>query len=445
MPSLSAAFPADLNILARPDGIHLFRGAIHLGSLAALAVHQFLFPLFVSPRLSVSLYSLCAFMLLLDGLLWLFLQESGKPGLRDKTLFVLEALFFFCLALILGPSAAALILPAAFVLISAFSLYGGWRRGAAFALWLSGLVPLAFLLHGFEPGENDQWKALLAFWNFGLLAAVLAGWLLLRAAGARLQRPAAAERFRAAGPAASGSPLAPGIEMSLNLARKKIKPALNFLARNFPDSSGPDTSKKSRFFGKEPYFSPEECKKRLQGLQGFIERFIQFAEPEEPGGPPRILNIKSLLSQALKNLDGHSDRPKNLEISMNCGDAEQTEGSGKLLEKAFENILVNAFQAVKLKGAQRPKINVRAFNEKGWLVLEFWDNGHGILEDDKKKLFDPLFSKSFDELRGLGLAEAQKIIRLHKGSIEAETSAKGTVFRIRLPLVKGKAPLPLSA
>ncbi len=424
----------------------MFRGAVHLGALAALVIHQFLFPLFVSPQLSVSLYSLCAFMLLADGLLWLFLQESGRPGAPRQALFVLEALFFFCLALILGPAAAAMILPAAFVVISAFSLYSGWRGAAAFALSLSGLIPLAFLLHGFEPGENDRWKAVLAFWNFGLGAAVLFGGLLARAAGAG--RPlgwGGAEAEKAGGPAASGSPLAPGIEMSLNLARKKIKPALNFLARNFPDSSGPDSSKKSRFFGKGPAFSPEECKKRLQGLQGFIERFIQFAEPEEAGGPPHLLHIKSLLSQALKHLDEHPDRPKNLEISMNCGGGEKAKGSGKLLEKAFENILINAFQAVKLKGPLRPKIHIRAFNEGGWLVLEFWDNGHGILEDDKKKLFDPLFSKSFDELRGLGLAEAQKIVRFHKGSIEAETSDKGTVFRIRLPLATDKAPLPLSA
>ena len=423
--------PAGFQAFAGASGIHLIRSFVHLAVLAGITAHHFVFPLFVSPWLSVSVFSLCAFMLLLDGLRLFFVsQRGGGLSFWDGALFFLEALFFFGLAFVLGPSssAALLISLAAFFEIAAFSLYGGWRAGAAFALALSLLTAAAFLLHGFEmegpePAEGS-WKGLLALLNFSLIACVLFGALLSRAFKA-LQMEILRLR-RDSGKA--GAPIEPGMEMSLNLARK-IKPALKSIIKSLPaaERRGPQESS-----GQGSVPPPaDSCPAELKRLRDFIEGFIAFAEPLKAARPARSLDLEKLLKRALKRLRSHPDCPKNLESDLSCSGSGRVKGFPELLDKAFENILINSLQALKTRS--RPKISVKIYKMGGRIVLEFWDNGHGIDGEDRKNLYSPLFSKRFG-LGGLGLAAAKKIIHFHKGSIDAETAAAGTRVRAQLPL-----------
>jgi two-component system NtrC family sensor kinase len=69
-------------------------------------------------------------------------------------------------------------------------------------------------------------------------------------------------------------------------------------------------------------------------------------------------------------------------------------------------------------------------------VLEIEDSGHGISADHLPRIFDPFFTtKKLGEGTGLGLSTVYGLIQENKGSIEVkQTSAKGTTFRLELPL-----------
>ncbi|MHC5210711.1 MAG: ATP-binding protein, partial [Planctomycetota bacterium] len=68
------------------------------------------------------------------------------------------------------------------------------------------------------------------------------------------------------------------------------------------------------------------------------------------------------------------------------------------------------------------------------VVVEVADTGTGIPPDLRETIFRPFFTtKERGEGTGLGLPTARRIIELHGGSLAlAESSAAGTVFRVRL-------------
>jgi nitrogen-specific signal transduction histidine kinase len=64
------------------------------------------------------------------------------------------------------------------------------------------------------------------------------------------------------------------------------------------------------------------------------------------------------------------------------------------------------------------------------------DNGRGIPESIRGKLFEPFISYGKENGTGLGLTVVQKIVQDHGGDVVVEkTSEEGTVFRITLPIV----------
>ena len=69
----------------------------------------------------------------------------------------------------------------------------------------------------------------------------------------------------------------------------------------------------------------------------------------------------------------------------------------------------------------------------GSFLIEIKDNGSGITEDDKKKIFDLYYSTKKDG-NGLGLSITQKIISQHDGTIEIENNyPAGSIFKIKIP------------
>ena len=63
------------------------------------------------------------------------------------------------------------------------------------------------------------------------------------------------------------------------------------------------------------------------------------------------------------------------------------------------------------------------------------DNGPGIAEAVRDKLFEPFISFGKENGTGMGLTVVQKIVEDHGGTVEVvRSSAEGTVFRLTLPV-----------
>lgn len=110
------------------------------------------------------------------------------------------------------------------------------------------------------------------------------------------------------------------------------------------------------------------------------------------------------------------------------------EGNPYLLQVAFVNLLENACKFSKSKQA-----HVSLKKAEATLVLHFEDDGIGIAPKDMEAIFTPFFrgeNKSYTDGNGIGLALTQRIISLHRGSIEVQSEiGLGTTFTVQLPLI----------
>ncbi|MBN8617224.1 MAG: HAMP domain-containing protein, partial [Deltaproteobacteria bacterium] len=111
-----------------------------------------------------------------------------------------------------------------------------------------------------------------------------------------------------------------------------------------------------------------------------------------------------------------------------------------LLRKALDNLVRNAVQALAHAGVHEGRVIVAVVPGSEHAVLEVRDNGRGVAEGERERVFDAYFTTK-SEGTGLGLAITKKIVLEHGGTIEC-TQAKegGASFRIVLPHARPSLP-----
>jgi signal transduction histidine kinase len=103
------------------------------------------------------------------------------------------------------------------------------------------------------------------------------------------------------------------------------------------------------------------------------------------------------------------------------------------LKQVLLNLVMNALQATDRGGTVR--VAARATN--GVLTLTVEDNGRGIPEDQREKVFEP-FVTTRETGTGLGLSVVRRILTGHGATIEiGAASPAGTIVTVGLPLAEG--------
>jgi signal transduction histidine kinase len=123
-------------------------------------------------------------------------------------------------------------------------------------------------------------------------------------------------------------------------------------------------------------------------------------------------------------------------------DLPMIRGDSGELQQVFFNIINNAIHA--MKGGGSLTITTNSLPDEK-IVVRIADSGHGIKQEHRVRIFDPLFTtKEVGEGTGLGLSVSYGIITKHGGSITFETQTKeesvnpGTTFIITLPISQQK-------
>jgi two-component system, NtrC family, nitrogen regulation sensor histidine kinase NtrY len=167
----------------------------------------------------------------------------------------------------------------------------------------------------------------------------------------------------------------------------------------------------------------------IDNLSTIATAFSSFAKM--PGNNPQELNLLDQIRSTLElfkntgNITFTVNWPHESKV-MIYADREH-------LNSVFANLIKNGIQSIPQGKEGSIKINLDIHNDK--VVVSISDNGSGIPEDLRRKLFTPNFTTKSSGM-GLGLSIAKKYIENANGRIWFESEAdKGSVFFVELPLI----------
>jgi len=94
------------------------------------------------------------------------------------------------------------------------------------------------------------------------------------------------------------------------------------------------------------------------------------------------------------------------------------------------NVVLNGAQAMATGGT----LKVRLREDARWAALSISDEGEGIPDEIRSKIFNLYFTTKKDG-SGIGLAMTYRIVQLHNGQLDVESkTGQGTTFTLKIPV-----------
>jgi signal transduction histidine kinase len=130
-------------------------------------------------------------------------------------------------------------------------------------------------------------------------------------------------------------------------------------------------------------------------------------------------------------------RMTNVEIECDYQpDLPRISAYGGELNQVWTELIENALDALENVAMGNPRrLRVACRLEAEMLLVEIWDSGPGIPPELQERIFEPFFTtKAPGKGLGLGLDNAMRIVRKHRGHLSVKSEPGSTCFRVRLPL-----------
>jgi signal transduction histidine kinase len=173
----------------------------------------------------------------------------------------------------------------------------------------------------------------------------------------------------------------------------------------------------------------QEVRTGVNLMTDLIDSLLEFARTRESLSPS-YSSVAETIQRAVQAVRLHP-RHHTRSIDVLCSGPVTGWFDPRKLERALYNLLLNACEAAPSVGG---KVEITAAEIAGSINISIADNGPGIADSIRSRLFHPFVSYGKENGTGLGLAVVQKIVQDHGGEILVERTTQGiTVFRIVLP------------
>ncbi|MBC8278842.1 MAG: cyclic nucleotide-binding domain-containing protein [FCB group bacterium] len=141
------------------------------------------------------------------------------------------------------------------------------------------------------------------------------------------------------------------------------------------------------------------------------------------------MEIKDLVESIVSSMSSTFDA-KGLKLDANVNYLCAVEMDFPKLLRAFENICFNSIDALDEGGA----LKIRTESTEKGVHIHFEDDGCGMTDSVKSRIFEEFFTHNKSHGTGLGLAITKSVILEHNGTIEVRSELdQGTCFKIFLP------------
>jgi signal transduction histidine kinase len=164
----------------------------------------------------------------------------------------------------------------------------------------------------------------------------------------------------------------------------------------------------------------------IRSLNNILTNMLLFAKQQKPS--LTRVDTAGIVDETLMMIEPMIGS-REVRIEKCVTGAPCIDGDPELLKQVLLNVLLNAIHATPAEG----RIRVAAREEDDAAVIEVSDEGEGIREEDRERIFDPFFSTKVKGT-GLGLAITSKIMEAHGGFIRVRSEVgRGSVFALHFP------------
>jgi signal transduction histidine kinase len=177
----------------------------------------------------------------------------------------------------------------------------------------------------------------------------------------------------------------------------------------------------------------QEVRTGVNQMTDLIDSLLEFARTRESLNPT-YASVVETVQRAMQAVRLHPRHQGTL-VEIRSNGQNTAWFDPRKLERALYNLLLNACEAAP---GSEGRVLVTIERSGHAITIAVSDNGPGIADEIRDKLFHPFVSFGKENGTGLGLTVVQKIVQDHGGQVLLERSPDArTIFRITLP---GRAP-----
>ncbi len=175
-------------------------------------------------------------------------------------------------------------------------------------------------------------------------------------------------------------------------------------------------------------------KRNVDRIRSMVLDVLYYAKEREPEWT--LVPTKALLTEVCKLFEkktGEHNITLTTDFDRDLGDLE---ADPKAIRSCLVNIIENSVDACRTdKSKSDHRVHVAARLDEKNLLIRIEDNGIGMDQETKEKIFSLFFSSKGTSGTGLGLFISNKIANNHLGKIEVESQpGEGTKFTVLLPV-----------
>ncbi len=166
-------------------------------------------------------------------------------------------------------------------------------------------------------------------------------------------------------------------------------------------------------------------KERGEGLDHFVINFRTLTKLPEKLQTKKVLvndlinSVCKIMNAELNNISVKVETEKD-DLFINIDNA--------LIEQVLINLITNSLTA--MSKTKKPELHLKSFIKDNNTLIQVADNGVGISKEKLSDIFIPFYSTK-EKGSGIGLSFARQIMRLHNGSINAQSSpSEETIFTL---------------
>jgi two-component system sensor histidine kinase CpxA len=190
--------------------------------------------------------------------------------------------------------------------------------------------------------------------------------------------------------------------------------------------------------GDDPAF--DQMEQDIESMNEMIGRLLSIARLDASTTPVAMteVDLSELVSRIVRSAQFEL-QPRGNTVRLTTSDQYFVRANADLLHSAIENVMRNAIRYTEGDSPIEVSLRSQEFAPSNFIRLAIRDHGSGVPESELLNIFQPFYRVAEDRDRltggtGLGLAIAERVVRIHGGTIHARNAAPhGLEVEILLP------------